>query len=225
MTELCSQQAAAVKEMILWSVVRAGTNVIYTGTATSRATVVAPLDENDLRLAQRELKGNHAMHITRMIGASEKVATEPVAPAFLAFGHTNLEQDLRDLTGFVVREKYASYSPVSDYEIGKFEDIRFILTPHMEPFFGAGSGTTTGVLNTASAVDVYPLVIVGQDAYGVTSLKGMESVALAVKNPKMGDSYEDPLGQRGFVSWKMWYVAKVLNESWMVRIETAVTAL
>lgn len=225
MTELCSQQAAAVKEMLIWGVIRAGTNVIYTGSATSRVTVLAPLDENDLRLAQRELKANHAAHITRMIGASEKVATEPVAPGFLAFSHTNLEQDLRDLTGFVVREKYASYSPVSEYEIGKFEDIRFILTPHMEPFFGAGSGTTTGVLNTNSAVDVYPLIIVGQDAYGVTALKGMEAVALAVKNPKMGDSYEDPLGQRGFVSWKMWYVATRLNESWMVRIETAVTAL
>lgn len=225
MTELCSQQAAAIKESILWSTLRAGTNVIYSGTASSRATVLAPLDENDLRLAQRELKGNHAMHITKMIGASDKISTEPVAPAFIAFGHTNLEADLRDLTGFVVREKYASYNPVSDYEIGKFEDIRFILTPQLEPFFGAGSATTTGVLNTNSAVDVYPIVIVGQDAYATTALKGMEAVAMAVLNPKMGASYEDPLGQRGFVSWKMWYVATRLNENWMIRVECAATAL
>lgn len=225
MTELCSQQAAAIKESLIWSNIRAGTSVIYSGTATSRATVLAPLDENDLRLVQRELKGNHAMHVTKMIGASDKISTEPVAPAFLAFGHTNYEQDLRDLTGFTVREKYASYQPVSDYEIGKFEDIRFILTPHLEPFFGAGSATTTGVLNTNSAVDVYPLVIVGQDAYGVTALKGMESINIAVKNPKMGDSYEDPLGQRGFVAWKMWYVCTRLNESWMIRVEAAVSAL
>jgi N4-gp56 family major capsid protein len=225
MTELCAQQAAAIKESIIWSALRAGTSVIYSGSATTRATVLAPLDENDLRLVQRELKGNHAMHITKMIGASDKISTEPVAPAFLAFSHTNLEQDLRDLTGFTVREKYASYQPVSDYEIGKFEDIRFILTPHLEPFFGAGSATTTGVLNTNSAVDVYPLIIVGADAYATTALKGMEAVNIAVKNPKMGDSYEDPLGQRGFVAWKMWYVATRLNESWMIRVECAVSAL
>lgn len=225
MTELAGQQAAAVKEMLVWNVLRAGTAVLYSGTATARTNVLAPIDETDLRLIQRELKANHARHITKMIGASDKVATEPVAPAFIAFGHTNLEQDLRDLTGFVVREKYASFNPVSEYEIGKFEDIRFILTPHLEPFFGAGSTTTTGVLNNGTKVDVYPLVVIAQDCYAVTSLKGMESVAIAVKNPKMGDSYEDPLGQRGFVSWKMWYVATRLNESWMIRLECAASAL
>lgn len=225
MTMLCSEQAASTKEAIVWGVLRAGTSVIYSGTATSRATVLAPIDEDELRAAQRELKANHGRHITKMLGASEKIATEPVAPGFVAFGHTNLEQDLRDLTGFVVREKYSNVQLLSDYEIGKFEDIRFILTPHLEPFFGAGSGTTTGVLNTNSAVDVYPIVIIAQDAYGVTPLKGMESVAVAVKNPKMGESYEDPLGQRGFVSWKMWYVATRLNEAWMVRIECAASAL
>lgn len=224
-TMLCSEQAASTKEALVWGVLRAGTNVLYSGTATTRATVLAPLDEDELRSAQRELKTNHARHITKMLGASEKISTEPVAPAFVAFGHTNLEQDLRDLTGFVVREKYSNVTLLSDYEIGKFEDIRFILTPHLEPFFGAGSATTTGVLNTNSAVDVYPIVIIAQDAYGVTPLKGMESVAMGVKNPTMAASYEDPLGQRGFVSWKMWYVATRLNESWMVRIEAAASAL
>lgn len=223
-TELMADQAASTKEQIVWSVLRAGTSVVYSGTATTRATVLAPLDEAELRAVQRELKANHGKHITRMLSASEKIATEPVAPAFVAFGHTNLEQDLRDLSGFVVREKYASGTMLSDYEIGKFEDIRFILTPQLEPFFGAGSGTTTGVLNTNSAVDVYPIVVIAQDAYGCTPLKGMDSVSIQVENPGKV-SYADPLGQRGLVSWKMWYVATRLNESWMVRIECAASAL
>lgn len=225
MTELMAQQAAGIKEAIIWNTIRGGSNVLYSGTAISRPTVLAPLDETDLRLVQRVLKSNHTLPITKMLSASEKVATEPVAGGYIGFGHTNLESDLRDLSGFVVREKYASGSVLSEYEIGKFEDLRIILTPHLEPFFGAGSATTTGVLNTNSAVDVYPLVFVGQDAFAVTPLKGMESVSIAVKNPKMGESYEDPLGQRGFVAWKMWYVATILNQSWMVRLETAVTAL
>lgn len=225
MTQLCGEQAASTKEAILWAELRGGTNVIYAGTANSRATVTAVLDEDDLRAAQRELKANHGRHITKMIGATDKTATEPVAPAFIAFGHSNLESDLRDLNGFTIREKYASYAPVSDYEIGKFEDIRFILTPHLEPFFGAGSASTTGVLNNGANVDVYPIVIVAQDAYGCTPLKGAESVAMGVLNPKMAGSYEDPLGQRGLVSWKMWFVATRLNEAWMVRIETACSAL
>jgi len=223
MTDLCGDAAATTKEMLLWSVIRGGTSVIYSGTATSRATVVATITDDELRSAQRVLKTNHGKHITKMIGASDKISTEPVAPAFLAFGHTNFEQDLRDIAGFVPREYYSNYSPVSEYEIGKFEDIRFVLTPHLEPFFNSGSATTTGVLYT-TLVDVYPLVIVAQNAYAVTPLKGMNSVEMGVLNPKLAGSYEDPLGQRGLVSWKMWFVATRLNETWMTRIEAAVSA-
>jgi N4-gp56 family major capsid protein len=81
------------------------------------------------------------------------------------------------------------------------------------------------VLNTGGKADVYPLVIFGQDAYAATPLKGQESAQIVVKNPQMGSSYEDPLGQRGFVAWKMWYSATRLNEAWIVRIEAAVTQL
>lgn len=223
-SELCSEQAVTTKEMLLWNTIRGGTNVIYSGTATQRTDVVAVIGEDELRAAQRELKTNHGKHITKMLSASEKVATEPVAPAFIAFGHTNYEADLRDVEGFLPREKYGSGSLLSDYEIGKFEDIRFILTPVFEPFFGAGSGTTTGVDNNGSNCNVYPLIVIAQDAYAQTPLKGMESVSVAVKNPKMGESEIDPLGQRGFVAWKMWFVATRLNEAWIVRIEATVSA-
>lgn len=217
------EQAAAVKEQIIWAEMIGGTNVLYTGAATSRATVEAPISEEELIAAQRFLKANKAKHITRMLKASQNIATEPVAPAFIAFGHSNLEPDFRALPNFVVREKYASGSTVSDYEIGKFQDIRVILSPDLLPLFGEGSGTTTGVLSRDGAdVDVYPIVIVGQDAYGCVPMRGMESVGITVKNPTA--TYEDPLAQRGFASWKMWYVAVRLNEEWMVRIEAAASA-
>lgn len=225
MTMLAGEQAASTKEALIWAELRGGTSVIYSGSATSRATVTAVITEDEMRAAQRELKSNHGRPITKMIGATEKIATEPVAAGYVAFGHSNLEQDLRDLTGFTVREKYSSYNPISDFEIGKFEDIRVILTPHLEPFFGAGSGTTTGVLNNGANVDVYPLVVVAADAYGVTPLKGAESVSMGVLNPKIAGSYEDPAGQRGLVAWKMWFVCTRLNEAWMVRIEAAASAL
>lgn len=230
MSTLLSEQAAQVKEGLTWNVLRAGTNVLYTGTATSRATVNAPVQEADLRLATRVLKGNLAKPITRMISASPNIATEPVAPGYIAFGHSNLEADLRDLTGFVPREKYASTSALMDQEIGKFEDIRFILTPHLAPFYGAGTstvgaGASTDVLGSNGAVDVYPVVIIGQDFFASTSLKGYESAQMAVKNPQMGASFEDPMGQRGFMSWKMWYVVTRLNEAWGVRIEAAARSL
>jgi N4-gp56 family major capsid protein len=217
------EQAASIKEAIIWNELLGGTNVIYSGTATQRSEVEAPISEDVLVIAQRYLKANKAKPITRMLKASTNIATEPVAPAYLAFGHTNLEQDFRALNEFVVREKYSQYSPVSEYEIGKFQDIRVILSPQLDPFWGAGSADTLGVLSRDGAnVDVYPILVVGADAFGVVPLRGMDSATVTIKNPT--PTYEDPLAQRGFASWKMWYVAVRLNEEWMVRIEAAASA-
>ena len=220
-----AEQASLTKERILWNMMIAGTNVIYSGTAVSRIQVVAPIDLGDLQLAQRALKVAFAKPLTKMVTASEKVATQPIAPGYIAIGHTNMEQDLRQIPGFVAREYYAGGTLMTDAEIGKLQDLRFILAPHFTYFPSAG-GSPTGVLSTnGTAADVYPLVIFGADAFAATALKGMDSAAVGVKNPKMAESYEDPLGQRGFVAWKMWYSAVRLNEAWIIRIEAAVSAL
>ena len=213
------EQAASVKESLIWEELIGGTAVLYSGDATSRATVNDVIQASDLTAAQRFLKANRAKHITKMLKASTNIATEPVAPAFIAFGHSNLEPDFRALPEFVVRESYSNYNVVSDYELGKFQDIRVILSPQLPPIWGAG-GAPTGVLSRDGvAADVYPIVIIGQDAYGVVPLRGMDSATITIKNPTA--TYEDPLAQRGFASWKMWYVAVRLNEEWMIRIEAA----
>lgn len=226
MTIGAAEQAALTKERILWNVLIAGTNVIYSGTATSRASVVAPISAADIQLATRNLKNAFAKPVTKMMSASDKVATQPVAPGYIAIGHTDQEQDLRALPGFVAREYYAnSAALLDDDEIGKFQDVRFILAPHFSVFRSAG-GSPTGVISTnGSNADVYPMIIFGQDAFAATALKGMDAAKVGVKNPKIAESYEDPLGQRGFVAWKMWYSGVRLNEAWMTRVESAASSL
>lgn len=223
-SEQCGDQAALTKERIIWGVMRGGTNVLYTGAASARSGVEVPLDLDDIRAAVRILKNNHAMKITRVLKASTAIATEPVNASYVAFAHTNLEADFRDMTGFLPVEKYSSGAAISEYELGKVEEVRIILTNHLEPFYGAGSTTTTGVLNNGTNVDVYPVVIIGQDSYGVIPLAG-NGIQMGVKNPKMASGDVDPLGQRGYVAWKMWFAAIRLNESWMIRLETAASAL
>ena len=127
MTIAAGEQAALTKERILWNVLVGGTNVIFSGTATQRSGVIAPIALGDLRLAQRTLKVAMAKPITKMLDASVKIATQPVAPAYVGFGHTNLEQDFRAISGFVPRENYSNTSLIHPLEIGKVEDLRIVL--------------------------------------------------------------------------------------------------
>ena len=127
------------------------------------------------------------------------------------------------MDGFVSVENYGSFKPIHDNEIGKVRSVRIILTPHLEPAFAAGSTSVAGVLSNGTNVDVYSSVVLGQDAFAIVPLAGMSSAKVVIKNPT--ETYEDPLAQRGFISWRMWYACKILNDAWMIRIEHAASAL
>ena len=225
---LAGEQAAETKELILWGVLRAGTNVFYSSTAatpTTRAEVNDTITLNLQRAVVRTLKGQRARTITSMVSPSPKFGTEAVAPAFIAFGHTDLEQDIRDMDGFTPTERYGNFSPVSDYEVGKVEGVRYILSPVLEPFVDAGNGTLNGMKSSGgSNADVYPVVYISKNCYGAVPLKGAGSMNPSVINPGT-ISPADPLGQRGYVGWKMYFAALILNEAWMARVEVGVTDL
>lgn len=223
---LAGEQAAETKELILWGALKGGTNVAYsgTGTPTTRAQVNAPITLGLQRNVVRTLKAQRAKPHTKMVSASNLFATEAVAPAYIAFAHTDCEQDLRDMDGFTPTERYSNFQPVSDWEIGKVENCRYILSPVLEPWPGAGSATANGCVQTNSAVDVYPVIYTAKNSYGTVALKGANSMSPHVINPDQRTK-DDPLGQRGMVSWKMYFAALILNQAWINRVEVGVTDL
>lgn len=226
MSMLAGEQAAETKELILWGAIRGGTNVAYsgTGTPTTRADVNNVLTLALQRSAIRSLKEQRSRPHTKMVSSSQMFATEAVAPAFIGFSHTNVEADLRDMDGFTPVERYGNFQPISDYEIGKVENVRYILSPVLAPWTGEGSGTTNGMENDGANVNVYPVIICGKNSYGAVALKGPGSMSPHVINPDQRTK-SDPLGQRGHVAWKMYFAALILNQAWIQRIEVGVTDL
>lgn len=221
-SQLSGEQAAETHEMILYGIIKAGTNVFY-GNGSVRSDVNTAIALADQRAVTKNLKANRGKKITSMVGASVKISTEPVDAAFIAFGHTDLEPDIRDMTGFVPTEKYGSMKAMP-YEVGKVEDVRYILTPLLDPFLAAGSGTLNSMTSAAGVnVDVYPIIYIAKDAYGCVPLKGANSMHPTVLNPGT-PSKSDPLGQRGTVGWKSWFTALILNQNWMARLEVGATA-
>jgi N4-gp56 family major capsid protein len=214
------------KELVAWQTIRGGTQVIYTGTAVQRSDVQDVIQLEQVRAATNLLSNNHGNFLTKMIGGSTNQATEPVQDSYVGVGHRDLDGDIRDLDKFVESHKYGSPGArLNEYEIGACEGVRFCLTPHLEPFWGTGSLTTTGVRTRDNVrVDVYPLVVMAENFWGTTSLAGREDVSIKVVPPGTPDK-SDPLGQRGFASYLYYYCATRLNERWGVRIETAANAL
>lgn len=221
--EEAAKQAALTKELLLWNTLKSAGTEFYTN-GSQNSDVNTPLDADAIRAVIQHLDRNHATKIAKMIKAGPNFSTEPIRPGYIAVGHCDLQRDLEEMDGYVPVENYASYAPVSEYEVGSAYGTRFILTPHFTPDAGVGSATLNGMRNTSSAVDVYTLVIFGAESYASVALKGMNSVNVTGRKPQMGTP-GDELGQRGSLQWKFWHANTILNDNWIANIRCAATQL
>jgi len=118
---ILGDQAGETKDVLTRDVMNAGTQVIYCGGKTARNTIVATdaITYAELEKAEELLKEGRAKTITRMIGASGKISTSPVASAFIGLCTVNQTKQLQRLSQFVRVENYSSTMEVLEGEIGK----------------------------------------------------------------------------------------------------------
>lgn len=225
-TELCGEQSGLTTELVTWGVLKGGSSVAYSNGST-RDAVNTPISKTLQQKITRSLKSQKARKITKILAGSTDFASSPVEAAYVAIGHTDLESDIRAMPGFVPVAKYGSRKVLCEEELGTVDDVRYILSPELTPYADLGgdydgSGTDM-VSTTGTKADVYPIMFLGKDAFGVVPLKGAKAITPMVVNPK--PSAGDRLGQRGSVGWKAWFTAVRLNETWMHRAEVACTQL
>lgn len=221
MMEILGEAAGQTKETLIFNVIKAGTNVLFANGANRAAVNTAPTADL-LRRGIRQLKRQNTVPITGMLSATDKVATQPVPPCYVAFVHPDAERDLQGITGYIRVQNYGTWKPLGDNEIGSFENIRFLTSTLYTPTNVGTNATLNGMLGTGT-VDVYPSLVVGKDAYANVALAGAESVTPMVVNPGT-PSDSDPLGQRGHVGYKFYHAAAILNDAWMIRLEHGCTA-
>lgn len=226
MQKLTGETLGYVQELVAYNKFKAGANVIYTNGST-RAAVNTKISLAKLRQAARTLEANWASKVNSVIKPGPNYNTSAVPESFTVFCHTDCNADIRDLPGFVPREKYGSaVKAVHDREFGACEEFRFVNSPLFAPFLGGGSSTTTGMVATGGAVDVYPMLIIGESAWGHISLKGKGYTGISPTYLKPTDkNHANPMGQFGYVGADFWYTPVRLNENWITRIETAVSLL
>jgi len=224
MQKQTGEALAEVLELVRYGVYKAGTSVVYAN-GSSRAVVNTSISLNRLRQAQRVLDSNRAKKVTQRLAAGVNFGTAPVQPAYVVFHHTDCNADVRNLPNFTRVEEYGSFKPIHDMEIGACEEFRFIASPLLLPFLAAGSATLNGSLSRAgSNVDVYPYLVIGEDAWGSIALKGMSAISPTII-PSNVKNHANPMGLFGYVGASCWYNAVRLNEAWTIRIEAAVSDL
>jgi N4-gp56 family major capsid protein len=228
MTKLVGEHMATIEELIAYGVVRGGTNVIYAN-GSDRVSVNTGISLNKLRQAARQLESAHASRVTEKLAAGPNFGTSAIHPAYLVFIHTDMEADIRNLAGFTPVVEYGTQKPVHEREIGAVEQFRFITSPYFKPFLQAGGTVVAGTFlsnggTSNTTADVYPLMVIAQDAWGQVALKGMSSIQ-PIYLPAKQITHANPMGQFGYVGANFWKSAVRLNENWMVRLEAAASGL
>jgi N4-gp56 family major capsid protein len=183
-----------------------GTNVLYCpkvsadGTeteVTSRSQIdkTSLLRVKDVFKAAAELK---AMNAPKIDGY------------YVGIIHPYVAYDLMQEAGnqWMEVQKYATPENMLKGEIGCLGGVRFVESTEAK-IWNAGENDC----------GVFATLILGADAYGVTSVAG-GGIEHIVKQKGYGD---DPLNQRSSIGWKGLKTAKRLVEEYMIRIESGST--
>ena len=141
------------------------------------------------------------------------------------------------ITGFVAVEQYAGYTETMPFEFGYVNGVRWAET-ELSTLITADEGTTSasGMRGTSDVLnDVYDSYVYAQDAVGSVGLmenhtnrsymSGDNIPAVMVLHSAPQVSVADPQAEIAPLSWKGWLVGKVLNATWIVKINTLATEL
>ena len=121
--------------------------------------------------------------------------------------------DLQEDEAFVKVSQYQDKENIYTGEVGRLFGVRLVETTEAKIFEGAG----------ADGADVASVIVLGQYAYGVTSLKGAKPRVIVKPAGSAGTA--DPLDQISTVGWKMdGFGAKLLQPEYAVRIECGFSA-
>ena len=193
LADIIAYNAADSIDKVVATVLTAGSNVVYAGTATSTNTITAAdtISVNDIRLAVTELRTNKAV--------------PRIGELYAAYLHPRQTADLRAETGtggFQELSKYTDRTPFVAGAVGVIEGAFVVETPRV-PY----------AANTNSpAVNVYKAVIAGREALAEAQGQDISTVI----GPQI-----DALRRFHTIGWYYFGGFNRLREAALYRIESA----
>jgi N4-gp56 family major capsid protein len=193
--EILGEQAGETIDEVVREVIVVGTTVVYAGTATSRGTITTAftLTPADVLRCALQMELNRA----RKIDGAWQAITHPRV-IFDLMRH----QEWRDA------QNYNRTGNIFTGEVGELYGVRFWTSDKAKVYTDAGSPGT---------VDVYTMIVLGQEAFGVVDLAGQN--LQTVFQPLGSAGTADPLKVNQTLGWKATFGVKRLQEGFMLRYE------
>lgn len=192
-TELLGVQAARSYDRVINAVVVAGTSVIYADAVANRAALGAAnvLEFAEIRKAVAQLRNNGAQEFS---DGNFVLVVDP-----------SVETDLMADTTFQ-NTVYRQSDPLKANENYKGTITKFA---------GVTVVRSNNIPTIASTVTVHTSYVFGRNAYAVSDLQTLQ---MYKEGP---GSVGDPLHQKMTMGWKVGFKAVILNNNFMVRLESA----
>ena len=193
LADIIAYNAADSIDAVVASVLTAGSNVIYAGTATSTNTITSAMKMSvqDIREAVTELRTNKAL--------------PRIGELYAAYLHPRQTADLRAETGtggFQALTQYVDRTPFVAGAVGVIEGAFVVETPRVP--YAANSGS----------VNVYKAVIAGREALAEAQGQDISTVV----GPQI-----DALRRYHTIGWYYFGGFNRLREAALYRIESAAT--
>lgn len=214
------------RELVRWNAGVTLPNKAYNSPSISSIpTVNGPVTASRLQVITRSMISAKASYYGKIEPGSNKEGTAPTQACFYAVAHTDTMPDWDALPGF----QQVAYSPTGKPKhithYGNYKNLAVFLSPDALYLPGGGAATTT-MLATGGNANVYPILIIGENAMGSVSLEGAGKEGfgnLSVKVLDQPDKYDPTNAWTDVVS--TWYDAALpITSVWGWVLYVAATA-
>lgn len=213
----------------------AGT-VRFAGTATSDDEIddTSTVTYGDLMRLSIDLDNNRTPKQTKIITGTRYIDTRTIpAGRVMYIGSELLPMikamvDLHGRPAFIPTEQYGAGTTAVRGEVGMLDQFRLVVVPDMQKWEGAGADASGGdgtFYTTGDKYDVFPMLVVGEGSFTTIGFQtDGKTVKFTIYHKKPGyetASFNDPYGEKGFMSIKWYYGFMALRPERIALLKTA----
>ena len=206
-TKAVGRQAGLTLDTITRNVLQSGTNVFYCPKVGANGVQTPVTDRSGL-----DKTCTLTVDVVKKVAAMLKAANAPkIDGDYVCILHPYVAYDIMSDPRWEEMHKYTTPENMYQGEIGRIAGVRFVETSEAAVYKGTENSCPTGLA-------VFGCLFIAQGAYGVTEVTGGGLQTIIKQLGSAGTA--DPLDQRSTVGWKAMQTAEILQQNYMIRIES-----